>query len=259
VDLGIAGKRALVCGSTAGLGYACAAALAVANVDVVLNGRSQDRLDAACGRLSAAIGRPVTGIAADVTTMAGRQRLWAAMPSPDILVTNGAGPPPGQFEDWDESRWHEALQANMVAPIMLIRDTIAAMRERRWGRVLNITSTAVKAPLPLLGLSTGARAGLTGFVSGLAREVAAHGITINNLLPGYFRTARLERYAQTLAEARAVPVDTIWAELAAKSPAGRIGDPEEFGAACAFLASRHGGFINAQNLLLDGGAFPGTL
>ena len=259
MDLGIAGRRAIICGSTDGLGYACAAALAAAGVEVLVNGRTPERVESARARLAAEIGRPVAGAAADVTTPEGRDILFGAMPAPDILVTNGAGPPPGQFEDWGEAEWHNALQANMVTPIQLIRLAVPAMRERKWGRILNITSAAVKAPLPLLGLSNGARTGLTGFVSGLARDLASDGITINNLLPGYFRTARLEGYARALAETRSVPVEAIWAEMAAKSPAGRIGDPAEFGAACAFLASRHASFINAQNLLLDGGAYPGTL
>lgn len=259
MDLGIAGRRAIICGSTDGLGYACAAALAAAGADVLVNGRTPERVDAARERLAGEVGRPIAGVAADVTTQEGRDILFGAMPAPDILVTNGAGPPPGQLEDWGEAEWHSALQANMVAPIQLIRQAVPGMRERKWGRILNITSAAVKAPLPLLGLSNGARTGLTGFVSGLARDLAGDGITINNLLPGYFRTARLERYAQAIAESRNVPVETVWAEMASKSPARRIGDPAEFGAACAFLASRHASFINAQNLLLDGGAYPGTL
>ena len=259
MNLGIAGRWAIVCGSTDGLGYACAAALATAGVEVLLNGRCPERLQAARDRLARECGRGIVGQVADVTTPEGREELLSAMRSPDIVVTNAGGPPPGEFDEWGESEWHAALQANMVAPIQLIRSVVPGMRERRWGRIINITSAAVKAPLPLLGLSNGARSGLTGAVSGLAREIASFGITINNLLPGYFRTGRLERYAQALADSREISVDDVWAEMAAKSPAGRIGDPADFGAACAFLASRHAAFINAQNLLLDGGAYPGTL
>lgn len=259
MDLGIAGRRAIVCGSTDGLGFACAEALADAGVEVLVNGRTQERVDAACSRLAAVPGRKVLGAAADVSTAEGRAALFAAMPGPDILVTNAGGPPPGTIEDWDEGDWHAALQMNMVAPILMIREALPAMRAAKWGRVLNVTSGAVKAPLPLLGLSNGARTGLTGFVSGLAREEARHGITINNLLPGFFHTGRLERLARANAEARGITADAAFAEFAASSPTGRVGDPAEFGAACAFLASTHAAFITAQNLLLDGGKFPGTL
>jgi 3-oxoacyl-[acyl-carrier protein] reductase len=258
LELGLAGRTAIVCGSSKGLGLACATSLGAAGVDVVLNGRSADALALAAGGLSARLGRPVRQVAADVTTPEGRAALLAACPDPDILVTNAAGPPPGAFEDWDEASWLGAVEKNMVAPIMLIRATLGAMRRRRWGRVLNITSSAVKAPLPLLGLSNGARSGLTGFVAGLAREVARDGVTINNLLPGTFTTDRLRSYAGALAGARAVDPDAVLEEMAAANPAGRLGRPEEFGAVCAFYASVHAGYITGQNLLLDGGAYPGT-
>jgi 3-oxoacyl-[acyl-carrier protein] reductase len=197
-------------------------------------------------------------VVADVTTPEGRAALLAVCPEPDILVTNAAGPPPGAFEDWDAAVWAGALEKNMIAPIMLIRATVGAMRRRRWGRVINITSSAVKSPLPLLGLSNGARSGLTGFVAGLAREVARDGVTINNLLPGTFATDRLRTYAGALARAREVAPDAVMDELAAGNPSGRVGRPEEFGAVCAFYASVHAGYITGQNLLLDGGAYPGT-
>lgn len=259
MDLGLAGKKAIICGSSDGLGLACATSLAEAGVQILLNGRSPDRLAAAAEGLASRFPGLVSTAVADVTTAEGRAALFAAMPSPDILVTNAGGPPPGDFSDWEEEDWHRALQNNMVTPIMLIRTALPAMRTRKWGRIINITSGAVKAPVSNLGLSNGARTGLTGFVSGLARQVAAYGVTINNLLPGFFHTARLESLAASMAAARGVPVETVWAEMQAKSPMGRVGDPAEFGAACAWLASRQAAFITAQNILLDGGAFPGTL
>jgi 3-oxoacyl-[acyl-carrier protein] reductase len=258
LDLGIAGRTAIVCGSSKGLGLACAAALGAAGVDVVLNGRSADTLVNAARSLSDQLARPFRQVVADVTTPEGRSALLAVCPEPDILVTNAAGPPPGAFEDWDEADWAAAVEKNMIAPIMLIRATLGAMRRRRWGRMLNITSSAVKSPLPLLGLSNGARSGLTGFVAGLAREVARDGVTINNLLPGTFATDRLRGYAGALAGARAVEPNVVIDELAAANPSRRVGRPEEFGAVCAFYASVHAGYITGQNLLLDGGAYPGT-
>lgn len=259
MDLGLTGKTAIVCGSSDGLGLACATALAEAGARVLLNGRSPERLAAAAERLMARFPGQVSSVAADVTTPEGRAALFAALPEPDILVTNAGGPPPGQFEEWEEDDWHRALQNNMVTPIMLIRMALPAMRAHKWGRVINITSAAVKAPVPNLGLSNGARTGLTGFVSGLARQVAGDGVTINNLLPGFFHTARLESLAASMAAGRGVPMETVWAEMQAKSPMNRVGDPAEFGAACAWLASSQAAFITAQNILLDGGAFPGTL
>lgn len=259
MDLGIVGRKAIVCASSRGLGKACAVALAREGCRVVINGRHADTLRATAAEIEAMSGRPPEVVVADVSTDAGRTALLAACPAPDILVTNAGGPPPGQIDDWDEADWHGALQANMVTPIMLIRAALPAMRARKWGRIINITSAAVKAPMPNLGLSNGARTGLTGFVSGLARQVAADGVTINNLLPGFFHTARLESLAEAMAAGRGVPRETVWAEMQAKSPMGRVGDPAEFGAACAWLASRQAAFITAQNILLDGGAYPGTL
>jgi len=258
MDLGIAGRRAIVCGSSKGLGLACATALADAGVEVVLNARSPEPLAAAAQTLATRVGRPVASVAADVTQAEGRERLLAACPEPDILVTNAAGPPPGRFEDWDEAAWHAAVQANMVAPLQLIRAVIAPMRSRGWGRILNITSAAVKAPLPMLGLSTGARSGLTGAVASLAREAARDGVTINNLLPGHFDTDRLASVLASQAERQGIGATEARARVEAANPAGRVGRPEEFGALCAFLASQHAGYINGQNLLLDGGAYPGV-
>jgi 3-oxoacyl-[acyl-carrier protein] reductase len=258
MDLGIEGRTAIVCGSSAGLGRACAAALLDAGVDVVLNGRTEGSLARAAAELTEACGRPVRSVIADVTTPQGRERLLEACPEPDILVNNSAGPAPGGFEQWDEEAWMAALRSNMVAPILLTRAVIGPMRRRGWGRVLNITSSAVKAPLPLLGLSNGARSGLTGFIAGLAREVAIDGVTINNLLPGQFDTDRLRSYAAAIAKARGQSAEEVWSGLAAANPSGRIGQPAEFGAVCAFLASRHAGYINGQSILLDGGAYPGV-
>ncbi len=258
LDLGIEGRKAVVCGSSRGLGFACAQALADQGVEVVLNARSAGPLTDAAKALSERIGRPVASVAADVLEASGRERLLAACPEPDILITNAAGPAPGNFEDWGEAEWHAALQANMVAPLQLIRATLGAMRLRRWGRILNITSAAVKAPLPMLGLSTGARSGLTGAIASLAREAAADGVTINNLLPGHFDTDRLAGYFASLAARQGCSIEQARRQVEAANPARRVGRPAEFGALCAFLASEHGGYINGQNLLLDGGAYPGV-
>lgn len=254
LDLGLDGKTALVCGSSRGLGRACAEALSAAGARVVLNGLDPERL----ARTAAELGG-LDAVAADVTTAAGRATLLAACAAPDILVTNAAGPPPGEFQDWDEEAWRKAMGANMIAPLLLIRAVLPAMRRRGWGRILNITSSAVKAPLPLLGLSTGARSGLTGVVSGLAREVARDGVTINNLLPGTFATDRLDAYAGSLARAGGVAPAEALRRIEAANPTGRVGRPEEFGAVCAFLASRHAGYLTGQNILLDGGAYPGVM
>ncbi|HEV2532343.1 SDR family NAD(P)-dependent oxidoreductase, partial [Phenylobacterium sp.] len=205
-SLGIEGRTALVCGASKGLGRACAEALARAGATLTICARTEGPLRAAAAEIGALGGGPVTAVAADVTTQAGRAALLAACADPDILVTNAAGPPPGRFENWGETEWQAATSANMIAPILLIRGVIGAMRQRRWGRIVNITSSAVKAPLPMLGLSNGARAGLTGAIGGIAREVARDGVTINNLLPGHFATERLESYLTALAGARGVPV-----------------------------------------------------
>jgi 3-oxoacyl-[acyl-carrier protein] reductase len=258
LDFGIGGRTAVVCGSSKGLGKACARALALVGVDVVLNGRTEASLNETTEELSDLCGRRLRAVNADVTTAVGRAAILAACPEPDVLVNNAAGPPSGSFEDWDEPEWQAALRSNMVAPILLIRAVLAPMKQRKWGRIINITSGAVKAPLPLLGLSNGARSGLTGFVGGLAREVAADGVTINNLLPGTFETDRLRGYAASLGRSRGVEADEALADLALNNPTRRLGHPDEFGAACAFLASQYAGYINGQNILIDGGAYPGT-
>ncbi|THD61803.1 MAG: SDR family oxidoreductase [Phenylobacterium sp.] len=251
MPLGLEGRRAMVCGGSQGLGRACAEALAAAGAELTICARTEGPLKAAAEAIGA------TAVVCDVTTEAGREALLAACPNPDILVTNAAGPPPGRFEDWGEAEWAAAVGANMLAPLLLIRAVLPCMRGRQWGRIVNITSGAVKAPLPMLGLSNGARAGLTGAVGGIAREVACDGVTINNLLPGHFATARLETYYAALAKARGAPVDEVRVQVAAGNPTGRVGDPKEFGAICAVLCSVHAGYITGQNLLMDGGAFPG--
>ena len=257
LDLGIAGRTAIVCGASKGLGRACAEALAAARVALVVCARTEAAIRQAAEAIAAGSGVVVTPVACDVTTPEGRAALLAACPDPDILVNNAGGPPPGRFEDWGEAEWLAALNANMISALMLIRAVLPAMRARRWGRIVNITSAAVKAPLPMLGLSNGARAGLTGAVGALAREAARDGVTINALLPGQFETDRLAGYYAALARARGQPLEQVRAEVAAANPTGRVGDPAEFGAICAVLCSRHAGFITGQNLLLDGGAFAG--
>jgi 3-oxoacyl-[acyl-carrier protein] reductase len=257
LDLGIAGRSAIVCGASKGLGRACAEALADAGVALTVCARTEADIARAAEEIAARTGVAVTPVAADVTMQEGRAALLAAAPDPDILVNNAGGPPPGRFEDWDEDAWLAAINANMLSALMLIRAVLPAMRARRWGRIVNITSAAVKAPLPMLGLSNGARAGLTGAVGGIAREVARDGVTINALLPGQFETDRLADYYAALSKARGQPVEQVRADVAAANPTGRVGDPAQFGALCAVLCSRHAGFVTGQNLLMDGGAFPG--
>jgi 3-oxoacyl-[acyl-carrier protein] reductase len=258
IDLGIAGRSALVCGASKGLGRGCADALARAGVAVTIVARGADALHAAAREIAAAHGVAVTPVAADVTTADGRAAVLAACPSPDILVTNAGGPPPGDFRAWDEAAWHAALEANMVTPIMLIRATVDGMAQRGFGRIVNITSAAVKAPIDVLGLSNGARTGLTGFVAGLARQVARDGVTINNLLPGPFETDRLHGLMASAAAKEGVGVDVLLDRRRAGNPTRRFGQPEEFGMMCAFIASAHAGYMTGQNIVLDGGAYPGT-
>ncbi len=258
MDLGIAGKRALVCAASRGLGRGCAEALAREGVEVTICARTEADVKRAAEEIGAAAGRRVGWVACDITTPAGRAAALAACPSPDILVNNAGGPPPGDFRDWDRDAWIRALDANMLTPIELIRATVDAMIERRFGRIVNITSSAVKAPIDVLGLSNGARSGLTGFVAGLARKVVRHGVTINNLLPGQFDTDRLRVTYGGRAKASGKPIDEVLAAGAAAVPAGRFGTPAEFGALCAYLCSVHAGYIAGQNLLIDGGNYPGT-
>ena len=259
MDMGLTGKRALVCAASKGLGRACAMALAREGVDVTITARSEGPLQATAEEIRRATGVTVTAVAGDITTEAGRAAALAACPEPDILVNNAAGPPAGDFRDWSRADWIAALDANMLTPITLIRAVIDPMIGRRFGRIVNITSGSVKSPIPALGMSNGARAGLTGFVAGLSRQVARHNVTINNLLPGPFLTDRLRSLSAAAAQKSGRSVDEEIAERGRAGPAGRVGDPAEFGDACVFLCSASAGFIVGQNLLLDGGAFNAML
>ena len=258
MDLGIAGKRALVCAASKGLGRGCAQALADAGAMVTIVARAETDLRLTAEAIGARAPHPVRWVAADITTAAGRQAALALCPDPDILVNNAGGPPPGNFRDWDRDAWIRAIDANMLTPIEMIKATVDGMIARRFGRIVNITSAAVKAPIDVLGLSNGARSGLTGFVAGIARQVARHNVTINNLLPGPFDTDRLRSMYAARAEASGQSFEAVLQAGREANPAGRFGTAEEFGAACAFLCSAHAGFIVGQNVLLDGGAYPGT-
>jgi len=259
MDLGIKGKHAIVCASSKGLGRGCAEALAAAGVNLVMNARGAEALHAAADAIRAAHGVEVTAVAADVTTPDGREAVLAACPSPDILVTNAGGPPPGLWSDWDREDFIKALDANMLTPIALIKAVLPGMMDRRWGRIVNITSQSVKAPLPALGLSNAARTGLTGYVAGTSRQVATSGVTMNNLLPGTHATDRADALDANLARQKNISVEDARAQRQSSIPAGRYGTAEEFGATCAFLCSVHAGFIVGQNILLDGGAVNSTL
>src|SRR5215813_6236628 len=259
MNLGISGRTAIVCGASKGLGRGCAAALAKEGVRVILNARDPAALERTAQEIRAAATAQVIAVPADATTAEGRDALLRACPNPDILVTNSGGPPAGDFREWDEATWHRAVQNNMVTHIMLIKAVIDGMIARRFGRIVNITSAAVKAPYPALGLSNGARAGLTGFVAGLAREVVKHGVTINNLLPGSHETDRLRSIIARQGEQEGIPFEAALAKAKAAEVSGRFGTVDEFGAACAFLCSAHAGYVTGQNLLLDGGYYHGTL
>jgi len=259
MDLGIAGKRAIVCGGSAGLGRGVAAALAAEGVSVLIAARDRDRLETATREIVAAAGSAVSSVQADVTTDEGRAAVLAKCPAPDILVNNAGGPPPGDFRSWSREDWIKAIDANMLSAIMLLKATIDGMIERRFGRVVNITSHMVKQPIGILGLSNGARAGLTGFVGGLARDVARHNVTINNVLPGLFDTDRLRSNHARFAAVQKVDIEKYRDQARSQIPARRFGDPAEFGAMCAFLCGAQAGYITGQNILLDGGQFPGLL
>lgn len=258
MDLGIAGRTAIVCGASKGLGKGCAVALARNGVNVVIAARGKDALDATAEELRKATGVKVTAVAVDVTTDAGRAALLAACPSPDILVTNAGGPPPGEFRGWTRADWIAAVDANMLTPIFLIKAVIDGMIGRKFGRIVNITSSAVKAPLVVLGLSNGARSGLTGFVAGVARDVARHNVTINNILPGAFDTDRVWNVMKATSQKTGRPVEELAQDRMKTIPAGRFGTPAEFGELCAFVCSAQASYLVGQNLLLDGGAYPGT-
>lgn len=259
MDFGLSGKWAIVCASSKGLGRGCAEALAQEGVNLVITARTASTLNETADFIRDKWGVEVKALAGDITTPEGRTDVLNACPNPDILVNNAGGPPPGDFQDWTTDDWMKALNANMLTPIELIKATVGGMRERKFGRIVNITSAAVKAPIDILGLSNGARAGLTGFVAGIARKTVIDNVTINALLPGPFDTDRLKSNFETVAKSTGKTIEQLRKERAAGNPAGRFGTAEEFGAACAFLCSDKAGFITGQNLLLDGGAFPGTL
>jgi len=258
VDLGIRGRRAIVCAASKGLGKGCAMALASEGTDLVITARGRETLEATAEEIRRATGVKVVAVASDIATAEGRAAALAACPDPDILVNNAGGPPPGDFRDWGREDWLRALEANMLAPIEMIQAVIDGMMRRRFGRIVNITSSAVKAPIPELGLSNGARSGLTGFVAGLARQTVAHNVTINNLLPGRFWTDRLRANVEFRAAREQRPAAEVRAQMERAIPAGRFGTIEEFGAACAYLCSVPAAYITGQNLLIDGGAYAGT-
>ncbi len=259
MDLGIAGKWAVVCGASKGLGFACAQALAEEGVNVVINARSPEALEQAASSIRNATGVEVLAVPGDISTAMIQNAVLTAAPRVDILVTNAGGPPPGDFRAFDRGHWIKAVEQNMITPIELIKAVVDDMMARRFGRIVNITSTSVKAPVDGLCLSNGARAGLTGFIAGISREVAGHNVTINNLLPGKFDTDRLRTNSAKRAASKGHTLDEELAFQAQQVPAGRIGVPPEFGHACAFLCSANTGYITGQNLVIDGGAYRGVL
>lgn len=259
MDLGIAGRHAIVCASSRGLGFACADSLAREGVHVTINGRDHQTLHAAARDLSARHAVTVTPVVGDIVEASTRDALLAACPEPDIVVNNNGGPAPGRFADWDRDAWIAALDANMLAPLAMIRAVLDGMVARRFGRIVNITSAMVKTPLSPMGLSTGARTGLTSVAKALSKDVAKANVTINNLLPERIDTARQRQMAELHASLANITVDEAYARMAATIAAGRLGRPEEFGDACAFLCSAQAGFISGQNLQLDGGSYGGVI
>jgi 3-oxoacyl-[acyl-carrier protein] reductase len=257
MDLGIAGRHAIVAASSAGLGFACAQSLAREGVHVVINGRDPERLEAAVADLRSASSGEVLGVVGDIADASTRAALLEACPAPDILVTNNGGPPPGRFSDWGRDEWIAAMDANMVAPLLLIHDVLEGMVERRFGRIVNITSAMVKTPLSPMGLSSAARTGLTSVCKGLSRDVAAANVTINNLLPERIDTGRQRQMAELAVAVKGITLDEAYAEMAATIAAGRLGRPEEVGDACAFLCAAQSGYVSGQSLHLDGGSYEG--
>ncbi|MCC6777592.1 MAG: SDR family oxidoreductase [Hyphomicrobiales bacterium] len=258
MDLGIRGKKALLSGASRGLGRACAVALAREGVDVTIVARKREMLEATGAEIAAASGVKVTTVAGDITTAAGRSAALAACPEPDILLNNADGPRPGDFHDWSRDDWIAALDTMMLAPIEMMRLTVDGMMARGFGRIVNIVSRSVKIPQSELGLSNGARSGLVGFVGGLARQTVARNVTINNLLPGIFDSDAQREHIRGMLQPGGKSFEEIWRERAAGNPAKRYGRPDELGAYFAFLCSEHAGFITGQNLLVDGGSYPGT-
>ncbi len=259
MDLKIAGKSAIVCGSSRGLGKACAKALAMEGVNVLITARTESSLLEAKREIQSCSDAEVLAIPADVTTDAGRDAILAACPNPDILINNAGGPPPGNFRDWKQAEWFEAINANMYSAIDMIRRCLDGMIDRRFGRIVNITSIAVKLPQAELGLSNGARAGLTGFVAGIAHDPAQFNVTINNLLPGFVATDRLKFLIESQAKAAEREINEFSENFFMRVPAKRAGTPDEFAAICAFLCSQQAAYLTAQNVLMDGGLYPGTL
>ncbi len=258
MDLGLAGKKAIVCAASKGLGRGCALALAKNGVEVFITARTERTLNATAEEIARATGARVTPVVGDITTARGRDEVLAACPEPDILVNNAGGPPPGDFREWGEEEWLKGVNANMITPIMLIKATVDGMIGRKFGRIVNITSSAVKMPIPQLGLSNGARTGLTGFVAGLARQTVEHNVTINNLLPGRFDTDRLRSGFDAQAQKSGRPAEEIAEAARQQIPARRFGHPDEFGELCAFVCSAQASYITGQNFLIDGGLYPGT-
>ena len=259
MNLGIEGRTAIICASSQGLGLACAQALAMEGVHVFVNGRDQEKLDKTATELRKTARGIDTAVAADVTTIEGQERLLAACPSPDILVNNNAGPAPGNFADIERDRWLNAIEANMIAPLMLIRAVLPAMKERRFGRIVNITSAMVTTPRPHMTVSSGARAGLTAAMKGLSLDVARYNVTINNMLPERFDTDRQHQMAKAAMTREGISYEEARKRQVESIAARRLGDPREFGATCAFLCSDLAGFMSGQNLHLDGGSYPGLV
>jgi 3-oxoacyl-[acyl-carrier protein] reductase len=258
MDLGIRGKSAIVCAASKGLGRGCAWSLAREGVNLTICARGKEALEQTADEIRKSCGVQVNAVATDITSPQGRAAVLAACPRPDILVNNAGGPPPGDFRQWTREDWLKAIDANMLTPIELIKETVDHMIAQKFGRIVNITSSAVKSPLAPLGLSNGARSGLTGFIAGLARQTAKHNVTINNLLPGMFMTDRLRATMAAFAKDKGIPVEDALDDRTKTVPAGRAGDPAEFGDACAYLCSAQAGYVTGQNFLIDGGAYPGT-
>lgn len=258
MDLGIRGRNALVCGASKGLGRACATSLAREGCNITIVARDREQLEKTAAEIRAATNTKITVVATDITTDEGRAAALKAAGALDILVTNAGGPPTGDFRKFTRDDWLRALNGNMLTPIELIRATVDGMMERKFGRIVNITSSAVKAPINVLALSNGARSGLTGFIAGIARESVRHNVTINNLLPGAFATDRLKTMFEAQGKAAGISTEQAMDERRKTIPAGRFGEPEEFGEACAYLCSAQAGFVTGQNFLIDGGAYPGT-
>jgi 3-oxoacyl-[acyl-carrier protein] reductase len=259
LDFGISGKTAVVCASSKGLGFGCADALAAVGVNLVMNARTAETLAGAADKIRTRHGVSVTEVASDITTPEGRTAVLDAAGQVDILVNNAGGPPPGDFRDWTRETWVEAFDANMLAAFDLIKAVVDPMIDRRFGRIVNITSGSVKSPIPILGLSNGARAALTGFCAGLARQVAQHNVTVNGLLPGQFNTDRIESLINNTAKNEGRSPEDVRATFEARNPAKRLGEIEEFGFACAWMCSAHSGYLTGQNILIDGGSFNSTL